>query len=189
MRVTFKLTDAEVQATVGTVDHVDLDWVVGHLESQGFLQTKAGGKEIAVVLTPFHLRTYGGPDGQRLGRCGADAYVLPAALLSYLLTSRSFTMSGGRLFSRSGRYTPQSVRPRFVRDCVRQRQSYEKRSRTQSYLRPVLRGNAHKPIGALACADAAARKGNGRGNPGYAYGFARFLFTPVKAFRPTDASR
>ena len=84
------------------------------------------------------------------------------AIFHLFTTSRSLTIpggkSGGRLCSRSGRYTPQSVRPRFVRDCVRQRQSYEKRSSRsrKGDFRTVFRGNPRQPIGAFASANATA---------------------------------
>jgi hypothetical protein len=54
--VSFNFTDAEVQATVGTVNHIELEWVFSHLLSQGLLHLTAsasGDNERTAVLAPL----------------------------------------------------------------------------------------------------------------------------------------
>ena len=54
--VTFRSTDAEVQATIGAIDHTELQWAVDNLKLLGSFEVVFGGGEQGAILTPVGWR-------------------------------------------------------------------------------------------------------------------------------------
>jgi hypothetical protein len=108
------------------------------------------------------------------------------------LTSRSFTIpggkSGGRLFSRSGRYTPQADLPFFDRASARHMQSCSVSQVAQCDLRSEFRGKPRQAVRALPRALAATDAAHNKGIEGEAvaivHALACSLFVPIRQAPP-----
>jgi hypothetical protein len=106
------------------------------------------------------------------------------------LTSRNFTIpggkSGGRLCSRSGRYTPQADLPFFDRASARHMQSCSVSQVAQCDLRSEFRGKPRQAVRALPRALAATDADHNKGIEGEAVAIVQALACSL--FVPSSSS-